>query len=211
MDFTMELLNTNDAGSVLAGLQCFLAICRAFRYKAVESADRQNFERIVEGAYPRLLAITNELINQESDEAGEMLHLSLKAYKHTTWVSIPLFRTWGPGQISNRTTSWSSPRTCNSETPTSLGSQSFSRLWQKQYLPTLCRATRPSARSTIGGRPRNGPTSTSTAFTFGKSFFSILGQQLVLLTHYQARQPVSTGKDRECCTLRQGLPCQYCT
>jgi hypothetical protein len=26
------------------------------------------------------------LVNQESDEAGEMLHLALKAYKHATWV-----------------------------------------------------------------------------------------------------------------------------
>jgi hypothetical protein len=25
-------------------------------------------------------------VNQESDEAGEMLHLALKAYKHATWV-----------------------------------------------------------------------------------------------------------------------------
>jgi hypothetical protein len=34
-----------------------------------------------------LLAICNELVNQESDEAGEMLHLALKSYKHATWVS----------------------------------------------------------------------------------------------------------------------------
>ena len=86
MDFTTELLNTNDPGSVLAGLQCLLAICRAFRYKAVESQDRHHFDGIVGLCFPRMLAICNELVNQESDEAGEMLHLALKAYKHASWV-----------------------------------------------------------------------------------------------------------------------------
>lgn len=84
----MELLNTNEPGSVLAGLQCLLALCRAFRYKATESDDRAQFDKIVEGSFPRLLSICNELISQESDEAGEMLHLALKAYKHATWVSV---------------------------------------------------------------------------------------------------------------------------
>jgi hypothetical protein len=86
LEFTLELLNTNNPNSALAGLQCLLAICRAFRYKSNESQDRQHFDNIVEAAFPRLLAICNELVNQESDEASEMLHLALKAYKHATWV-----------------------------------------------------------------------------------------------------------------------------
>lgn len=87
MDFTTELLNTNTPSSVLAGLQCLLAICRAFRYKSNDTHDRAQFDTIVENSFPRLLAICNELVNQESDEAGEMLHLALKSYKHATWVS----------------------------------------------------------------------------------------------------------------------------
>lgn len=90
MEFTLELLNTNNPNSALAGLQCLLAICRAFRYKSNESQDRQHFDNIVEAGFPRLLAICNELVNQESDEASEMLHLALKAYKHATWV-CPIF------------------------------------------------------------------------------------------------------------------------
>ena len=82
----MELLNTNDPASVLAGLQCLLALCRAFRYKAADSTERTHFDGIVGGSYPRLLAICNELVTQESDAAGEMLHLALKAYKHATWA-----------------------------------------------------------------------------------------------------------------------------
>ncbi|KAK5998970.1 putative importin [Cladobotryum mycophilum] len=88
LDFTLELLNTNNTSSVLAGLQCLLAICRAFRYKSTESQDRQHFDNIVEASFPRLLAICNELVNQESDEASEMLHLALKAYKHATWLEL---------------------------------------------------------------------------------------------------------------------------
>ncbi|KAM6524094.1 Nonsense-mediated mRNA decay protein 5, variant 3 [Fusarium solani] len=91
MDFTLELLNTNNPSSVLAGLQCLLAICRAFRYKSTDSDDRQHFDKIVEASFPRLLAICNELVNQESDEAGEMLHLALKAYKHATWLELSPF------------------------------------------------------------------------------------------------------------------------
>lgn len=86
VEFTMELLNTNNPQSAHAGLQCLLALCRASRYKSTESQDRQHFDGIVETSFPRLLIICNELVNQEGDEAGEMLHLALKAYKHATWV-----------------------------------------------------------------------------------------------------------------------------
>ncbi|KJZ79342.1 hypothetical protein HIM_01493 [Hirsutella minnesotensis 3608] len=88
IDFTMELLNTNSPNSVHAGLQCLLALCRAFRYKSTENQDRHHFDTIVETSFPRLMAICNELVNQESDEAGEMLHLALKAYKHATWLEL---------------------------------------------------------------------------------------------------------------------------
>lgn len=87
MDYTMQLLNTNDAPSVLAGLQCLLAICRAYRFKSSDGDNRVHFDKIIEASFPRLLAICNELVAQESDEAGEMLHLALKAYKHATWVN----------------------------------------------------------------------------------------------------------------------------
>lgn len=87
MDYTLQLLNTNDARSVLAGLQCLLAVCRAYRFKASDTDSRAHFDKIIEASFPRLLAICNELVTQESDEAGEMLHIALKSYKHATWVS----------------------------------------------------------------------------------------------------------------------------
>ncbi|ROT41635.1 importin-beta domain-containing protein [Sodiomyces alkalinus F11] len=87
MDYTMQLLNTNDPTSVLAGLQCLLAICRAWRFRTNEE-NRVHYDKVIELSFPRLLAICNELVNQESVEAGEMLHLALKCYKHATWLEL---------------------------------------------------------------------------------------------------------------------------
>lgn len=84
--FTMELLSTNDRTSVLTGLQCLLAVCRTYRYKSTDTSNRPHFDKVVEATFPRLLAICNELVTQESEEAGEMCHLALKVYKHATWV-----------------------------------------------------------------------------------------------------------------------------
>ncbi|KAI0390471.1 importin-beta domain-containing protein [Xylariaceae sp. FL0594] len=88
MDITLQLLHANDPPSVLAGLQCLLATCRAYRFKGSEDASREDFDKIVEASFPRLQQVCNELVNQESDEAGEMLHIALKAYKHATWLEL---------------------------------------------------------------------------------------------------------------------------
>lgn len=97
MDFTIQLLNTNDPLSVLAGLQCLLAICRAYRFKAGDGENRTHFDKIIEASFPRLLAVSTELVAQESEEAGEMLHIALKAYKHATWVSTQATPDWAVG------------------------------------------------------------------------------------------------------------------
>ncbi|OBT50754.1 hypothetical protein VE04_07784 [Pseudogymnoascus sp. 24MN13] len=86
MDVTLRLLNTNEAASIFAGLQCLLAICRVFRFKSGES--RADFDKIVEATFPRLLVIGTGLVNETSEEAGEMLHLALKAYKHATFFDL---------------------------------------------------------------------------------------------------------------------------
>ncbi|EDN04505.1 conserved hypothetical protein [Histoplasma mississippiense (nom. inval.)] len=89
MDVTVQLLNTNDANSVFAGLQCLLAICRVYRFKA--SDKRGDFEKVVEVSFPRLLDIGSRLINEESIEAGEMLRTVVKAYKNATYFEMPNF------------------------------------------------------------------------------------------------------------------------
>lgn len=85
IDITLQLLNTNDAASIFAGLQCLLALCRVFRFKSGET--RADFDKIVDATFPRLLTIGQGLVNETSQEAGEMLHIVLKAYKHATFVS----------------------------------------------------------------------------------------------------------------------------
>lgn len=95
MDITLNLLNTNDAASISAGLQCLLAICRVYRFKSGEN--RADFDKIVAATFPRLLVIGTNLVNETSDEAGEMLHVALKAYKHATFVSAYIRRSRDSG------------------------------------------------------------------------------------------------------------------
>ncbi|TLD22047.1 hypothetical protein PspLS_08042 [Pyricularia sp. CBS 133598] len=88
MDYTVELLGTNDKDRVLAGLQCLLAICRAYRFKPNDDENKAQLQKIIEGSFPRLLDICRELVVQESDDAGEMLHIALKAFKHATFLEL---------------------------------------------------------------------------------------------------------------------------
>ena len=84
MDITIQLLNTPDASSVIAGLQCMLAICRTYRFKAGEN--REDFNRIVQVSFDQLLTIGTGLLNETNLEAGEMLRLVIKTYKHAIYV-----------------------------------------------------------------------------------------------------------------------------
>ncbi|KAI9793136.1 MAG: hypothetical protein M1833_000821 [Piccolia ochrophora] len=87
MEITMQLLNTNDANSVFAGLQCLLAICRVYRFKSVEN--RADFDKIVAISFPRLLSIGTNLVDETSNEAGEMLRIVVKSFKHATYFELP--------------------------------------------------------------------------------------------------------------------------
>ena len=80
----MQLLGTNDASSVFAGLQCVLAICRTYRFKAGENRD--DFNKIVQLSFDSILSIGNRLVEESSLEAGEMLRIVIKAYKHAIYV-----------------------------------------------------------------------------------------------------------------------------
>ncbi|KAI9729727.1 MAG: hypothetical protein M1834_006678 [Cirrosporium novae-zelandiae] len=87
MDITVQLLAANDVNSVFAGLQCLLSICRVYRYKSPEN--RVDFENIVQACFPQLLNIGNRLVQDSSVEAGEMLHVVMKIYKHTIYYDLP--------------------------------------------------------------------------------------------------------------------------
>lgn len=84
LDITLRLLNTNDASSVFAGLQCMLSISRMYRFKGGET--RGEFNQIIEAYFPQLLGIATRLVEETSVEAWEMLHTIMKAYKHAIYV-----------------------------------------------------------------------------------------------------------------------------
>lgn len=98
MEITTQLLNTNDANSVYAGLQCMLAISRTYRFKAGES--REDFNKIVQVSFDQLLNIGNRLVDETSIEAGEMLRIVIKTYKHAIYV-CDLFAWRSSRQTSN--------------------------------------------------------------------------------------------------------------
>ncbi|PYI21977.1 ARM repeat-containing protein [Aspergillus violaceofuscus CBS 115571] len=86
LEITLQLLGTNDANSVYAGLQCLLAICRVYRFKAGEK--REEFDKIVEHTFPQLLNIGSKLVDEESLEAAEMLRIVVKSYKHAIYFEL---------------------------------------------------------------------------------------------------------------------------
>ncbi|OJJ31152.1 hypothetical protein ASPWEDRAFT_119296 [Aspergillus wentii DTO 134E9] len=86
LDITLQLLATPDANSVYAGLQCLLAICRVYRFKAGDKRDE--FDKIIEHSFPLLLNIGSKLVDEESLEAAEMLRIVVKSYKHAIYFEL---------------------------------------------------------------------------------------------------------------------------
>jgi hypothetical protein len=89
LDITIQLLNAGDISSVFAGVQCLLAICKIYRFKSGEN--RADFDKIVAMAFPQLLNLGNQLANETSLEAGEILRTVLKVYKHAIYVRLPAY------------------------------------------------------------------------------------------------------------------------
>ena len=87
LDITVQLLNAQDVASVFAGVQCLLAICKIYRFKSGEN--RADFDKIVAMTFPQLLLIGDQLQQQDTLEAGEILRTVLKVYKHAIYVRGP--------------------------------------------------------------------------------------------------------------------------
>ncbi|KAF2859860.1 ARM repeat-containing protein [Piedraia hortae CBS 480.64] len=87
VDLTLGLLNTRDVSSVFAGLQCLLGICRVYRLKMGDS--RAEFDQIVAATFPQMHQIATSLVAENSMEAGEMLRITLKAYRQAIYFELP--------------------------------------------------------------------------------------------------------------------------
>jgi len=92
LDVTIQLLRANDVSSVFAGVQCLLAICRVYRFKAGEN--RGDFDKVVAVCFPLLLGVGNNVVNETKLEAGEILRTVMKAYKHAIYVRGQTSRYW---------------------------------------------------------------------------------------------------------------------
>ena len=98
MDITLKLLHANDINSVFAGLQCLLALCRVYRYKSGDK--REDLDTVTQATFPLILGIGNRLVQETSTEAGEMLKLILKIYKHAVYVCMHALN-WECGCLQN--------------------------------------------------------------------------------------------------------------
>lgn len=85
VNHVIQLLSANDAAQVFAGVQCLLAICRVFRFKAGDN--RTQFEDVVRATFPLLLNLGNRIVNEDSSDAGEIMRTIMKTYKHAIYVS----------------------------------------------------------------------------------------------------------------------------
>lgn len=134
LDLTLQLLNTNEASSVFTGLHCLLAICRVYRFKSVEH--RKDFDKIVAVSFPQLLAIGTGLVDETSNEAGEMLRVVMKAYKHATYVWPPEPYECTHVRITLTRPSSSFPLIFGNRAPTSAGALSSCRWSVRRRHPT---------------------------------------------------------------------------
>lgn len=87
MDITLQLLGSNDIQSVFAGVQCLLLLCRMYRFKQANDK-REELDRVTQATFPTLLAIGNRLVDETSTDAGDMLKMIIKTYKHAVYVSF---------------------------------------------------------------------------------------------------------------------------
>ncbi|KAL7276738.1 Nonsense-mediated mRNA decay protein 5 [Rhizina undulata] len=87
MDITLQLLNSNDIQSVFAGVQCLLSLCRVYRFKQAGDK-RDELDRVTQATFPTILAIGNRLVDETSTDAGEMLKMIIKTYKHAVYFEL---------------------------------------------------------------------------------------------------------------------------
>lgn len=87
MDITLQLLGSNDIQSVFAGVQCLLSLCRVYRFKQANDK-REELDRVTQATFPTLLAIGNGLVDETSTDAGDMLKMIIKTYKHAVYFEL---------------------------------------------------------------------------------------------------------------------------
>ncbi|CAZ80144.1 unnamed protein product [Tuber melanosporum] len=87
MDITLQLLGSGDIASVFAGVQCLLSLCRVYRFKQANDK-REELDRVTQATFPTLLSLGNRLVEETSSDAGDMLKMIIKTYKHVVYFEL---------------------------------------------------------------------------------------------------------------------------
>ncbi|CAN6662639.1 nonsense-mediated mRNA decay protein 5 [Trichomonascus vanleenenianus] len=82
-----SLLQSGDIQEVHAGLTSLLEMTRYYRWLTGE--DRKGLDEIVEHAFGGVLHIANKLVDEQSQQAAEMLRDALKIYKMAVYHMLP--------------------------------------------------------------------------------------------------------------------------
>lgn len=84
----LELMGSSDADLVYVGVLAFTEVAR--RYRWMENDKRPELDQLLVQVYPILLQLGTHLLQEQLDQAGEMVKLVLKAYKFATYFDLPV-------------------------------------------------------------------------------------------------------------------------
>ncbi|KAK9477553.1 armadillo-type protein [Lipomyces japonicus] len=79
LDITIQLLQSNDVQHVYAGAICLNEIAKSYKWR--HSDTRRPLDRVIEVAFPLAIQISNSLLQEQNSNAGEIVHLLIKAYR----------------------------------------------------------------------------------------------------------------------------------
>ncbi|KAI9266554.1 armadillo-type protein [Phascolomyces articulosus] len=82
-----NFLSSTDVKMVYVALLAFRELVKVYQWRSMER--REPLQQIIKLTFPAILTISNNLVQQESLEAAEMLKLSLKIYHAGIQVDLP--------------------------------------------------------------------------------------------------------------------------
>ncbi|KAK9456600.1 armadillo-type protein [Dipodascopsis uninucleata] len=86
LDHTVQLLQSQDAQHIFAGVICLNELSKTYKWKNHES--RLAFDQVIEVAFPLALQIAGTILNETSDNTGEMMHMIMKSYRSAINIEL---------------------------------------------------------------------------------------------------------------------------
>jgi hypothetical protein len=87
------LQDRSNIDHIYTGLICLFEYTKNYRWVGLETSNSSNpiFEEISNEVFPILIDLTNDLIENDSVQADEMLYLVIKTFKFITFSTIPTY------------------------------------------------------------------------------------------------------------------------